>query len=72
MSNADKIIEYCRKKTGLTVMELSEKTGIAYTTIRKYEQGLIDPTYGKIEQILKACGCRLYVDRRTDDEDTGR
>ncbi len=68
MSNANKIIEYCRKTAGLSAMELADKTGIAYTTIRKYERGLIDPTYGKMEQILKACGCKLYVKRRKEDE----
>ena len=59
--SASDIIVHCRNNAGMTVKELAEATGIPRSTLSCYETGRIDPPYGKIERILKACDYRMYV-----------
>ncbi len=43
------------------IEDLANKSGVASSTISKYEQGYADMTLNKIEQILKPYGISLYI-----------
>ena len=59
-------IRQARKQAGLTQRALSELTGIAEPTIRKYEANKLNPKIETITKIARAMG--LYVDElRADD-----
>lgn len=53
-------LEYYRKKAGLTITELADKTGISITTISRVEKGAYDLTGSKWLLIADAFG--LTVD----------
>lgn len=51
-----------RKRKGLTVKQLSEKTGLSRMTINNAEQGKHDPKHGNVIKILKALDYELRLE----------
>lgn len=62
--SAEQIITHCMMHAGLSAKELSRKAGVAESTIWSYLSGKSDPSYTKMEKILKACGYRMYVEKK--------
>lgn len=54
-----KILRTMRKIKGITQMELSNIINVPQNTISQYETGRIEPTYGMILKISKACGFEI-------------
>ena len=49
-----------RKEKGITIVELAEKTGIATSTISRYENGSsID--LNMLEKLIKGCGVKIDI-----------
>lgn len=51
-----KLISEKRKALGLSMTDVSEKTGINVETLEKYEKGIQKPTAGDIKSLGKALG----------------
>lgn len=50
---------YARNKKDVTLIELSELTGISKSTLNNIENGRVSPTIEQLEIIAKALGCRI-------------
>lgn len=50
-----KILRTMRKIKGITQTELANRINIPQNTLSQYETGRIEPTYGMILKITKAC-----------------
>lgn len=50
---------YARNRKNVTLMELSELTGISKSTLNNIENGKVSPTIEQLEIIAKALGCRI-------------
>ncbi len=50
---------YARDRKNVTLMELSELTGISKSTLNNIENGKVSPTIEQLEIIAKALGCRI-------------
>lgn len=48
-----------RNKNGVTLIELSKRTGISKSALNNYENGQRSPTLAQVEIIAKALGCRI-------------
>ena len=48
-----------RKETGMTQIELSEKSGVGLRFVRKLEQGNTNLRVDKVNQVLALFGCEL-------------
>ena len=48
-----------RKETGMTQIELSEKSGVGLRFVRKLEQGNTNLQMDKVNQVLALFGCEL-------------
>lgn len=57
-----KQIKNRRKVLGLTIIELSELTGMSKTTISKIESGNSNPTFAILENILKYLNLEIKVE----------
>lgn len=51
-----KLISEKRKALGLSMTDVSEKTGINIEALEKYEKGIQKPTAGDIKSLWKALG----------------
>lgn len=51
-----------RKVRGLSIEELSVRTGINRDRISLIERGLVNPSYGSVIKILDSLGCRIKLD----------
>lgn len=54
-------IRLARKVTGLTQIELAEKSGVPQETISRLERGHSNPTLGTLEKLAKAMGVEIAV-----------
>lgn len=50
-----------RKALGLTIKDVSERTGISVVTISRWETGQRIPTVKHYEKIMTALGAELFV-----------
>lgn len=50
---------YARNKKDVTLIELSELTGISKSTLNNIENGRVSPTIEQLEIIAKALGSRI-------------
>lgn len=48
-----------RTKAGLSQRELSRRSGVAVSTIRQFEYGLRQPTYGTLVKLAQGLGLSL-------------
>jgi transcriptional regulator with XRE-family HTH domain len=46
-----------RQRAGLDLAALSQKTGLAFSTLWRIEQGLTTPLWDTLRRIAAACGC---------------
>jgi len=53
-ANIGALIRQLRKASGMTQVELSEKVGISYQQVQKYEYGTSELTIGKLRQFADA------------------
>lgn len=51
-----------RKVRGLSIEELSVRTGINRDRISLIERGLVNPSYGSVIKILDSLGCSIKLD----------
>jgi transcriptional regulator with XRE-family HTH domain len=54
MTTAEKIISL-RKSAGLTQKQLAEKLGLKQQKISEYENGIYEPKYKTMMEIIKLC-----------------
>lgn len=52
-------LEYMRRKAGLTMRELADKTGISESAICRAEKGVTDLPGTRWKALAKALGCSL-------------
>lgn len=50
---------YARDRKNVTLMELSELTGISKSTLNNIENGKVSPTIEQLEIIAKALDCKI-------------
>lgn len=55
-SNLGQKIKAARKAAGLTQRDLANKLGKSFSTIQKYENGLVEPPISAVPDIAKAIG----------------
>ncbi len=69
MTTGEKI-KLARKAAKMTQRELSEKTGIAEPTIRKYESDRLNPKYNTLVTFANALGVRMayFLNEKTPEE----
>src|SRR5688500_5914494 len=58
---ASRYVRWARLHAGLSQQELATRTGIAQSTISRIESGKLDPRYGTVRTLLRACGSDLEV-----------
>jgi transcriptional regulator with XRE-family HTH domain len=56
-----RLLRWARLHTGQSQAQLSEKTGIAQSTISRIEAGQFDPHFSVIRRLLRACGYDLEL-----------
>jgi transcriptional regulator with XRE-family HTH domain len=55
MIDATDLITRHRRAAGLSQRELARRAGTSSATLHRYEKGLVDPTTGTLNRILRAC-----------------
>lgn len=63
MDNFGETVKFLRGKHSLSLSQLSEKSGVAITTIHNYERG-VEPTLKKADQILSALDVSLILGKK--------
>jgi transcriptional regulator with XRE-family HTH domain len=53
------LLKALRVEKGLTQTDLASRAGIGISTMRQYEYGLREPTYGTLLQLARALGVEL-------------
>ena len=61
MSLAQWILREARDRAGLGLREAARLAGTSHGTLRRYERGEVDPTFGTLERIVGACGYELRI-----------
>lgn len=56
---AELLLHYVRKEKDLTLVEVSELTGISKTMLNYYENGKISPRLDTLEEIAKGLNCKI-------------
>ena len=56
-----RLVRWARLHTAQSQAQLSEKTGIAQSTISRIEAGKFDPHFSVIRRLLRACGYDLEL-----------
>ncbi len=71
MKAAD-LVREARRRAGLTQAQLAERLATTQSTIARWERGGRDPSFGTLEQIIKACGLAMSIRMGPrDDHDLG-
>ena len=52
-------LKVMRVRRGVTIQALSDKTGISYSTIVRYERGYTQPKLSNLNRIAEALTCRV-------------
>lgn len=60
-----KIIRHCRENVGLSPYNLSRRSGVAYSSIRSYESGHSDISFGKMKKLLAVMGYEIVIRKRS-------
>ncbi len=55
----DRVLRQARRRAGLALRALAERTGLPQSTIRRIEAGLVDPRVSTLDRLLRACGDEL-------------
>ena len=56
-----RLVRWARLHTGQSQAQVSEKTGIAQSTISRIEGGKFDPHFSVVRRLLRACGYDLEL-----------
>ena len=59
MKTAAELVRDSRERAGLSMRGLAARAGVAYTTVQRIEQGVMDPTVGMLGKLLMAVGEEL-------------
>ena len=58
-----------RESRGLKQKWVAEKTGLTPSTIHRYEQGLIEPSYSNVVKIMNVLGYEVIIkDKKSGDK----
>jgi transcriptional regulator with XRE-family HTH domain len=55
------LIREARRRAGLTQAELAARVGTTQSAIARLERGRTEPTFERVQEILRACGYELTV-----------
>ena len=67
--DAGQILRECRLRSGLSQRRLADLAGITQPTVARIESGLIQPTFERLLDLVRACGLDLDVRVVPLDED---
>lgn len=67
--DAGQILRESRLRSGLSQRRLSELAGVTQPTVARIESGLIQPTFERLLELVRACGLDLDVRVVPLDED---
>ena len=64
--NIPDLLSRCRKDTGLSLRQLSIKSGVPASTISFYELGRVEPTLYRLDALLKALNQSIVIGKGSD------
>lgn len=64
MNNVGRLIYMLRTEHCLSFKKLAEKSGVADSTILKWETGESSPTIDELQKVLNALGYKLQIVRK--------
>jgi transcriptional regulator with XRE-family HTH domain len=67
--DAGQIVQEARRRAGLTQRRLAELAGVTQPTVARIENGLIQPTFERLLELVRACGLDLDIRVVPLDED---
>ncbi len=67
--DAGQILRESRLRAGLSQRRLAELAGVSQPTVARIESGVIEPTFGRLLELVRACGLDLDVRVVPLDED---
>lgn len=65
MSSVAEIMKACRKSAGFTQGDLARRTGVALSTLSRWEQGKFMPSVSDFRLVLNVCGYDIQIVRLT-------
>ena len=64
------LIREARRRAGLTQRELASRAGTTQSAIARVERGATEPSYARVDSLVRACGFELIPKiARPDDSD---
>ncbi len=67
--DAGQIVRESRRRAGLSQRRLAELAGVTQPTVARIEGGLIQPTFERLLELVRACGLDLDIRVVPLDED---
>jgi transcriptional regulator with XRE-family HTH domain len=67
--DAGQILKESRRRSGLSQRRLAELAGVTQPTVARIESGVIQPTFERLLELVRACGLDLDVRVVPLDED---
>lgn len=68
--SAHDLIHEARRRAGLTQLGLAELVGTTQSAVARLESGATEPSYARVDRIIRACGLELRpVIASADDSD---
>lgn len=64
--NIPDLLSQCRKDMGLSLRQLSIKSGVSASTISFYELGRVEPTLYRLDALLKALNQSIVIGKGSD------
>lgn len=66
------LVYLARTRAGLTQAELGALAGVAQNAVSRIERGEVDPGFGTVTELVRACGFEPQVTLATRDRSYGR
>jgi transcriptional regulator with XRE-family HTH domain len=66
---AAEIVREARTSVGLTQRQLAQLAGVPHSTVARIETGAIDPRFGTVDRLVRACGRALRTISPWDGDD---
>jgi|ERR687897_3629557 transcriptional regulator with XRE-family HTH domain len=57
--NGGQLIREARRRAALTQGELAARVGTTQSAIARVERGVTEPSYGRVDSLVRACGLEL-------------
>jgi transcriptional regulator with XRE-family HTH domain len=67
--DAAQLVREARRRAGLTQRELAARADVSQPLVARIEQGVVQPTFDRLVQLVRACGLDLEVHLVPLDED---